>query len=490
MFTEQMGKLASLFGVDIASPQGQMLSLLAQMSVMGNCAQDIGHRGPVSIIGDLPDAPEVCPGTVEVVDGRPFGDIPSLFTVAGHGTTDTNGCVRGGYTAAFFGPVYFSESPVGAMQWMSAATNWHDGTGASAPYYCVDMYRCDNVEADNIDTSRTYRVRFAWDTYGAGENPDAPNVEFTQALPVFQMPDGSYWTHAGKSAALGVTVDSNRDLSIGGGTAPGWGLANGSANSDANGGTGIDESGRFARMAASDPNIGDQGGSSSHTHDFTTDLATTGITATFATADALAAISASVSAAAIVATIQSITSTAIAQLLEDHTKQEVVDCIEDHAVDHSLIPDHTTNEVAACIADHTPTTDSMDNGATPVVTAIDAHSGTADTNDLDHGTGTQTLAHEPHSQNDDLEHTGVTDATYSLLAVGAATAAVSFAVVASSVAVAIAEGSGHQHGGTTDAASTLPPYTDKQRWERLNNSHEKIVAETSGGGSYPYSYTY
>lgn len=378
-------------------------------------------------------------------------------------------------------------------QWMSAATNWHDGTGAGAPYYCVDMYRCDNLDGDNIDTSVAFRVRFAWDTYGTGENPDAPNVEFQQTLPVYQMPDGTYWTDGGKSAALGVTVDSNRDLSVGSGTAPGWGLADGSGNSDANGGTGVNESTRFGRMASSVGNIGNQGGASTHTHAFTTSTDTTGITATFATADAIAAITATVSAAAIVATIQSITSSDIAQLLEDHTKQEVADCLADHAVNFENIADHSAANIAACFdspqALTTANADTNNDGSQESFTQQASLSLNTTASVVEHD-GDQTLTHGPHEQNDDLEHTGVTDATYSLLAVAEATAAVSIVAASSSVAVAIAEGGGHNHTGTTGAGSSLPPYTDKQRWERLDNSHEKIAEEVSGGESYPHSYTY
>lgn len=117
MFTIQMADATSKL-LQAGMPQEQIDAL---MGVLGNCQQVLVHRGPVAIGAEFPDS-VVSPTDIvdtefvntdtgmeskpDLILGNSYPPAAATF-VNKNSYVDVNNVVRGGFAAAFHGPVWF-----------------------------------------------------------------------------------------------------------------------------------------------------------------------------------------------------------------------------------------------------------------------------------------------------------------------------------------------------------------------------------------------
>jgi hypothetical protein len=336
-----------------------------------------------------------------------------------------------------------------------ATTNWVNNGGD--PY--VDVNPSDGLHTGaTVDTSNTHRVRLP---KNVGPTPGCPNILEGEILPYWAGEDGLYFTTYGSDCPIGTVKMWARSTAY----PDGWGIMDGTGNSEGNGGTGINLSSHFVK-AGTDSNVGDEGGSATHDHDITVASNTTGISGAVASAAIVATFTASVAAAAIVGTI------------ENHTCQQVVDCILDHDLE---------DLAAAITVDDHPSQDLVD----ALVITVDAHDSLAtEFVDNDGGGSTVEVLAAVESLGHNVQFSGQQDVTHSVSAsqadpltheaeqgdglahnaVAAASAAVTLtAGVGASAAVSITD-SGHGHTGVSDEVSNDPLFCYLIFIERLDNS--------------------
>lgn len=347
--------------------------------------------------------------------------------------------------------------------WGKATMNW-----STSGY--VDVNPCDDSAGTNPDTGTTHRVYFT----GDGD----PNVVTDEVIPYQAMEDGTYRCLKVNDDELGTVREAHNTLSR-----QGWALADGTANSVGNGGTGINRVGKYAKGHGT--TAGNTGGAATHSHTITVDSggaisqSTGSSTIGFAiTNSALTSI-----------TVDAHTSSDVASMLNDHSKQDVADALANHTQADivAAIADHTDGDIIGAIADH----DSHDHNASGAVEADTNADGTTatvvgdgDTTDFEnqalshaesgqdvaHGQGGSEVSHGPHATNDALDHTGV--AMQSLThTVNDSGHTHNLTDPGHTHTMTV---SAHTHTASSSTESSEPPYVTVLYYERIDNSEEFV----------------
>lgn len=161
------------------------------------------------------------------------------------------------------------------QRWLKCTTKWqYQGVPSSGAYW-IDGYACDDCSGTNVDTNTTLRVVFTPDSAHSNRQP---NVVTNDIIPFENTHDPNTLGVSGfPFATAGYLFDDPvatvRFMVSAGGppTMPkGWALMNGTDNSGANGGSGVDmmTDNPFLRTGGS--GSGGSVGALAHTHTITT----------------------------------------------------------------------------------------------------------------------------------------------------------------------------------------------------------------------------
>ncbi|MEQ8788899.1 MAG: hypothetical protein RIC55_21485 [Pirellulaceae bacterium] len=364
-------------------------------------------------------------------------------------------------------------SPLTAL-WGKATRNWSSST------YDVTVNPCES-DGGNVDIDTEHTVVFV------NQGIKDPNVVVTQVIMYWFTADGTFATTDGLDEKVGVC----RPIAQTGSATQGWAEIDSVNNSLANGGSGNSMESRFPRHTINSFEVGDTGGSASHTHDFQTDLGGDDSGNTGSSIIGFAITNTSVTGVTVGAhdseditdCIQDHTKAQVAATLADHTKAQVAQAIGDHPGDDivAAIDDHddhahqiTGTQNAAAGSDFSVAVDGDCTGAIEADNCSAAggaeyqHNAVQDVNVSHSASANDDLAHGPHATNDPLEHNPVAmqTVTHSVTDIGHTH---NLTDPGHSHAVTFPA---HDHTGSTDAGSSLPPYLYLNWEERIDNSTE------------------
>jgi hypothetical protein len=246
MFTLQASQFAAQLNDAGMNPRVSEIML----AMLGNCSQQLEHRGQTTINVSMPDAEYTIGDTGIPAEGYPAAALTTIT-----GGRQVGDKIIGGFAEAFHGPVWFGGPVVfnqavnGAVRFAKATANWSKGGGR--PY--VTCQECS-------DDTGSDAAGAAFNVYLPRTKPGDPNVIANAVLP-FGL------TRNGTRVCTGDYLDDKIGIvkawALAAGNIPaGWGLLDGTGNASGNGGSGLNPGTRLFKYHATP---GTTGGSNSYT---------------------------------------------------------------------------------------------------------------------------------------------------------------------------------------------------------------------------------